>query len=145
MIEKVDIDKFILRIQKGCNNTESSQKFVSKFSAILSCYSWNTPQILAIASSEYSKIYRKNNPQPFKIISSANFENEQTACEMWNLIRLLPLILGPHITEGNIYWDLYINFRKFVERLCSLTFYSTEMIILSEHIERLFTKYVDIF
>ena len=64
---------------------------------------------------------------------------------MWNLIRLLPPILGPHISEGNIYWDLYINFYKFVERLCSLTFYSTEMIILSNYIERLFTKYMNVF
>ena len=36
----------------------------------------------AIASFEYSKIDRKNKPQPLKIISSANFKNKQTACEM---------------------------------------------------------------
>ena len=99
----------------------------------------------AIASFEYSKIDRKNKPQPLKIISSANFKNKQTACEMWNLIRFLPLILGPHITKSNIYWDLYINFCQLVKGLGSLTFYSTEMIILSEHTKRFFTKYMDVF
>ena len=72
----------------------------------------------AIACFQHSKIDRKNKlQQPFKIISSVNFKNKQTACETWNLIRLLPLILGPHITEGNIYWDLYINFCQYFERL----------------------------
>ena len=52
----------------------------------------------AIASFEYSKIDRTNKPQAFKIISSVNFKNKQTACEIWNLIRLFPLILRPHIT-----------------------------------------------
>lgn len=74
----------------------------------------------AIASFKHSKIHKKNKPQPFKIISSVNFKIKQTACE--NLIRLLPPILVPHITNANIYWDLYIKFCQLVGRLFNLLF-----------------------
>ena len=75
----------------------------------------------AFAPFEYSKIDSKNKPRPFKIISSVNFRNKQTGFEMWNLIRLLPLILGLHITESNIYWDLFINFGSLLKD-CSKLF-----------------------
>ena len=64
---------------------------------------------------------------------------------MWNLIRLLPLILGPHVPEGNSYWDLFINFVQLVEKLCSLSFTYTELILIAEHIQLFFSKYVQFF
>ena len=191
LTEKVDIDKFILRTQKGCNNnivnieahpelcslygikSNSCQHSLQYFHVIdglppdiahdifegiaidvindllLGLISvskvFTFHFVNKTTSFEYSKIDRKNKPQQFKIISSVNFKNKQTACEVWNLIKLVTLILGPHVTEGNIYWGLYINFCQLVERLRSLMFYSAEIIILSEHIERFFTKYMDVF
>ena len=44
-----------------------------------------------IATFTFSQIDLKNKPVLFKIISSQNFKSKQTACELWNLIRLLPL------------------------------------------------------
>ena len=99
-----------------------------------------------IASFEYSQIDKKNKPQPFKIISPSNFKIKETACEMWNLIRLLPLILGPHVPEGNSYWDLFINFVQLVEKLYSLSFTFTEFVLIAEHIKLLFfSEYVQLF
>ena len=79
------------------------------------------------------------------IISPSNFKIKETACEMWNLIKLLPLILGPHVPEDNSYWDLFINFVQLVEKLCSLSFTSTELILMEEHIQLFFSKYVQFF
>ena len=79
-------------------------------------------------SFEYSQIDKKNKPQAYKIISPSNFKMKETAYKMWNLIRLLPLILGPHVPKGNSYWDLFINFVQLIEKLCSLSFTSTELI-----------------
>ena len=42
---------------------------------------------------EYARIDKANKPQPLKIISGISFKLKETACEMWNLIRLLPLII----------------------------------------------------
>ena len=70
---------------------------------------------------------------------------KETACEMWNLIRLLPLILGPHVPEGNSYWGLFINFVELVEKLCSLLFTSREFDLMAEHIQLFSSKYVQLF
>ena len=42
---------------------------------------------------KYARIDKANKPQPLKIISGISFKLQETACEMWNLIRLLPLII----------------------------------------------------
>ena len=44
---------------------------------------------------------KANKPETLKIISGISFKLKETACEMWNLIRLLPLIIGEKIDEGN--------------------------------------------
>ena len=98
-----------------------------------------------IASFEYSRIDKKNKPQPLKIISPSNFKIKETACEMWNLIRLPPLILGLHVPERNSYWDLFINIVQLVEKLCSLSFTSTELVLIAEHIQLFFSNYVLLF
>ena len=77
-----------------------------------------------IENFEYSHSHKTNKPRPFKVISLLSFKIKQTACEMWNLIRLLPLMIGYEINEGNKVWYCYIKFFQLVEILCapSLTF-----------------------
>ena len=67
----------------------------------------------------FSQIDPNNKPVPFEIISSQNFKIKQTACEMWNLIRLLPRMLGLNIPVGNEIWACLIHFAQLVERLCA--------------------------
>ena len=70
------------------------------------------PEIVntAISSFNYSPIYQHNKPQVLKIIADTTFKIKQTACEMWNLIRLFPLLFGGHIPTGNEVWNLCISF-----------------------------------
>ena len=72
-----------------------------------------------IVNFNFSQIDLKNKPVPFKIISSENFKIKQTACEMWNLIRLLPLMLGLNIPDGNEVLGCLIHFAQLVEHLCA--------------------------
>ena len=75
-----------------------------------------------IVNFTFSQIDLKNKPAPFEIISSENFKIKQTACGMWNLIRLLPLMLGLKIPVGNEVWACLIHFAQLVERLCANSF-----------------------
>ena len=81
--------------------------------------------------------FKQSNPdkaikqQPIKIIYGSNFKLRETACEMWNLIIILPLMLGELITEENncVYIDL-IKFSILVERLCASPFSNSDVIIV---------------
>ena len=63
-----------------------------------------------IVNFTFSQTDLKNQPVPFKIILSQNFKIRQTACDMWNLIRLLLLMLGLSILVGNEVWPCLIHF-----------------------------------
>ena len=91
-----------------------------------------TPEIVnaAISSFNYSPIDQHNKPQVLKIISNTTFKVKQTACEMWNLIRLFPLLFGEHIPTGNKVWNLCISFCQVVGRLCAVTFTRGDLAIL---------------
>ena len=43
------------------------------------------------------------------------------------------------------YWDFFINFVQLVEKLCSLSFASTELNLLAQRIHLFFSKYVQLF
>ena len=45
---------------------------------------------------------KKNKPQTIKVTSTANLKVKQTACEMWNLIRLFPIMVGTFISVKQI-------------------------------------------
>ena len=91
------------------------------------------------------KLIKGINPNLLKLYLHPIFKIKETACEMWNLIRMLRLILGPHVPKGNSYRDLFINFVQLVEKLCSLSFTSTELVLIAEHIQLFFSKYVQLF
>ena len=83
-----------------------------------------------IVNFNFSQIDLKNKPVLFKIISSQNFKIKQTACEMCNLIRFLPLMLGLNIPVGNKIWACLTHFAQLVERLCANSFTHSELVIL---------------
>ena len=91
-----------------------------------------TPEVVnaAISSFNYSPIDQHNKPQVLKIFSNTTFKIKQTAYEMWNLIRLFPLLFGEHIPTGNEAWFLCISFCQVVERLCAITFTRGDLAIL---------------
>ena len=47
-----------------------------------------------ISTFEYAHIDQTKRKQHLKIISSVSFKLKETACEMWDLIRLFPAIIG---------------------------------------------------
>ena len=80
---------------------------------------------------------KANKPQPLKIISGISFKLKETACEMWNLIRLLPLIIVDKIDEGNKVWGCLLKFVILVERL-SPSFSKSDLVILNLILEGFF-------
>ena len=76
----------------------------------------------AIKNFEYCEIDKQNKRQEFKVISPTKFKIKQTVCEMWNLLRLAPLMLGEYVEIDNEYWNLLVLFCQLTERLCALEF-----------------------
>ena len=62
-----------------------------------------------------------------------------------DVIRLLPLVLGPHDPEGNSYRGLFTSFVQLVEKLGSLLFTCTELILIAEHIQLFFSMSIQLF
>ena len=98
-----------------------------------------------IVNFNFSQIDLKNKPVPFKIISSQDFKTKQTACEMWNLIRLLPLMLGLNIPVGNEVWACLVHFAQLVERLCANLFTQSDLVIFESEIKSFFSEFIDLF
>ena len=73
-----------------------------------------------------------------KIISDISFKLKETACEMWNLVRILPLIIRDKIDEDNKVWECLLKFEILVERLSSLSFSKSNLAILELVIEDIF-------
>ena len=69
-----------------------------------------------------------------KIVSGISFKLKETACEVWNLIRLLPLIIGDKIDEGNKFWGCLLKFVILVERLSSPSFIKSDLVILANEL-----------
>ena len=50
-----------------------------------------------ISVFQYSRMNKTNKPQSLKLILGVTVKVKQTACEMWNLIRLHPLMIGEKV------------------------------------------------
>ena len=59
---------------------------------------------------ECCKLDKQYKRQEFKVIISTKFKIKETACEMWNLIRLIPLMIGEHVVKGYKIWEILILF-----------------------------------
>ena len=97
-----------------------------------------------ISVFQYTRTNKANKPQPLKLISGINFKVKQTACEMWNLIRLLPLMIGERIDENDEVCKCYIKFVILVERLSASSFSDSDLVLHLLEIE-FFLSYLENF
>ena len=70
---------------------------------------------------------------------------KQTACGMWTLLRLLPLMVGHLIPRGNTVWGIYIKLLQIVEMLCADESSNSDLLLLQDEIDTFFQNYADVF
>ena len=64
---------------------------------------------------------------------------------MWNLIRLVPLMLREYVEINNEFWNLLVLFCQLTERLCALEFSNSDLVYLDESFQSFFSKYMSKF
>ena len=64
---------------------------------------------------------------------------------MWNLIRLLPLMIGEKVDENDEVWKCYIKFVILVERLSASSFSDSDLIVLDLLTDEFFLSYLENF
>ena len=94
-----------------------------------------------ILNFQYADIDKRNKPQQIKQKPLTKLKLKQTACEMWNFIRLFPLIFGQYVIESNIHWKLCISFVNLVEKLCAHAFNDDSLSNLDEKIDEFIKGY----
>ena len=60
---------------------------------------------------------------------------------MWNLIRLIPLMIGEHFVKGNEIWELLILFCQLTERFGAVEFSKNDLLYLDELLYSFFLNY----
>ena len=99
-----------------------------------------------ISAFSYSQCDKSNQPFPFKIKSPlCDTTFKYTACEMWNFVRLLPLMIAKYVPEGNPNWKLYHDFLDLFERLTALRFSQGDISYLSYLLEKFFGDFIKAF
>ena len=98
-----------------------------------------------ILNFEYSGNDKNNKPQIVKKKPLNSLRVKQTACEMWTLLRLLPLMMGHLIPRGNTVWSIYIKLLQIVELLCADEFSNSDLLLLQNEIDTFFQSYADVF
>ena len=63
-----------------------------------------------ILNFAYSESDKNHKPQLVKVKPLNSLKVKQTACEMWSLIRLLPLMISSLVPLSNNVWSVYIEF-----------------------------------
>ena len=78
-----------------------------------------TPQSFneRIVIFDYSEVDKKNVPQPVTVKALTAYKVNQTACEMFNLSRLHPFLIGNLVPYLDPVWNVYCDFLDIVERL----------------------------
>ena len=94
---------------------------------------------------EYADMDKQNPHQPIKEKALTKLKLKQTACEMWNFIRLFPLIFGEYTDPSNDHWKLCISFVKLVEMLCAHTFNEHSLKELDRMISKFLESYSDLY
>ena len=83
-----------------------------------------------ILSFSYSDIVKKNKPHVIRTTSVANLNIKQTACEIWTLMRLFPIMVGSFVPQSDSSWLIYLQFLQITERLCSPKFSRGDLVFL---------------
>ena len=98
-----------------------------------------------ILSFEYAAIDKNNKPQPIKDKPLTVLKIKYTACEMWNFIRLFPLMFGGYIDEMDEHWKLCLSFIILVEKLCAHAFNAESLRNLDQTIRRFIYLYSELY
>ncbi|XP_072030558.1 uncharacterized protein [Amphiura filiformis] len=86
-----------------------------------------------IEQFEYASCDRSNPipPMPEQI---AQFKIKSTIAETWLLMRMLPLLIGDKVPEGNDVWELYLKLADMVECICAKSYECGEIEYMGEKI-----------
>ena len=93
-----------------------------------------------ISLFDFTKLDRRNKLQSLKVISDQYFKIKKTACEMWNIVRLIPLLVGSKVYEGNQTWGLVITFYTNTWKVMCIVFYSKSVNCFDISNWRIFSK-----
>ena len=93
----------------------------------------------------YSESDKNHKPQLVKVKPLNSLKVKQTACEMWTLIRLSPLMIGSLILLGNNVWSVYIEFVLIMEILWGNEFTNIDLLLLQDKVDTFYPKYMDVF
>ena len=96
-----------------------------------------------ILSFSYSDIVKKNKPHVIRTTSVANLNIKQTACEIWTLMRLFPIMVGSFVPQSDSSWLIYLQFLQITERLCSPKFSRGDLVFLQSLIDEFFPQFLD--
>ena len=99
----------------------------------------------AIISFDYSDVDKNNKPQCLKEKSLTQFRVKLTACEMWNFLRLFPLMMGKFVDEGDHVWIVMVQLLEIVDRICSPSFQEVDLFHLDSLIKEFYDDYCIIF
>ena len=95
----------------------------------------------AISSFDYSDIDKNNKPQCFKEKPLTQFRIKLTTCEMWNFMRLFPLMMGSYVDKLDPAWDLLGQLITIIERICSVRFKEVDLVYFEYYINEFFKDY----
>ncbi|XP_057311529.1 uncharacterized protein LOC130649291 [Hydractinia symbiolongicarpus] len=84
-------------------------------------------------------------PQIIKEKRLTQLRVKQTACEMWSLLRLFPLMIGAGVDEDYEMCKLLIDFTDIVKRLCAPKFTEDHLKILEHLITNFLKNYCCLF
>ena len=95
-----------------------------------------------IQTFSYWTIDKTNAPKILKVTSLNSFKVKLTACEMWNFLRLLPLMIGSLVPETDEKWYVFLEFLQILERLWAPKFEKTQLKVLENLIHLFFVEYL---
>ena len=88
----------------------------------------------------YSESDKNHKPQLVKVKPLNFLKVKQTACEIWTLIRLSPLMIGSLIPSGNNVWYVYIKLVLIVEILWGNEFTNVDLLLMQDKIDTFFPE-----
>ena len=68
-------------------------------------------------------------------VSLSSFKLNFTQAQMWCFLRLLPLLIGTKVPEGNVYWEILLNFLDVVEFMCAHSFSKADIAYMEERLQ----------
>ncbi len=93
---------------------------------------------------KYSRCDLSNKPSPRftdeALKKYGNYSTKQRAAQNWCLIRMLPLLIGDHIPEGNLYYSLILNLLNILDIICLPAITETHVPLLQDLIDEIFKK-----